>query len=216
LYDEHEATFEQDGLKVRVVGIPYHGSSYNMERFTSIEKGDEDILICVAHVLASLKGGSMFEGEDIIKYIDLLDTAPDVYLFGHWHMDQGIETLEAFPTEPGNASVKHFVNVGSLTRGALSQDELKRKPATVVIRCLKDGVEFDIRRLEISPPEEVFDLDGRARQVKRQVEMDAFVSRIRDSLLPVEGGATIQESVELLEDLPLDVRERALAYLEKV
>jgi len=53
LYDEHEAVFEKDGVKVRVVGIPYHGTRYDMERFHSIKKGDEDYLVCIAHVLAS-------------------------------------------------------------------------------------------------------------------------------------------------------------------
>lgn len=81
LYDEHEAVFEQDGVKVRVVGVPYHGTVYDMGRFKGIVRGDEDVLICVAHVLASPGGGSMFEGEDIVKYADLLDTAPDVFCY---------------------------------------------------------------------------------------------------------------------------------------
>ena len=214
LYDEHEARFESNGVTVRVVGIPYHGNSYDMDRFHSLEKGDEDILICVAHVLASHKGGTMFEGEDIIKYTDLLDTAPDVYCFGHWHMDQGVEVLEGFFPESGKSTVKHFINLGSLTRGSLSQDEMRRRPAAAVIRCSEKGVEVEVRRLKVAPPEEVFDLAGRERQVKRQVEMDAFVSRIREALTPEKKGASINEAVEGL-DLPQDVRERALAYLEK-
>ena len=138
LYDEHEAVFRRsDGLTVRVVGIPYHGTSYDMERFTSIEKGDEDILICVAHVLASNKGGSMFEGEDIIKYADLVDTAPDVFMFGHWHKNQGVEEIGG----------KQFVNIGSLTRGSLSQDNLDRVPAAAVLRCTEKGVEVEVLAL---------------------------------------------------------------------
>ena len=84
LYDEHEVTFEKNGVTVRVVGIPYHGTTYDMDRFKNIQKGDEDYLVCIAHVLASKKGGSMFENEDIIKYNDLTDLAPDV-----WCLDTG-------------------------------------------------------------------------------------------------------------------------------
>ena len=207
LYDEHEVVFIEKDLKVRVVGIPYHGTSYEMERFTSIEKGDEDILICVAHVLASESGGTMFEGEDIVRYADLLDTAPDVYLFGHWHKDQGVQCYE------GTSSEKHFVNLGSLTRGSLSQDEVQRVPAAAVISCTKGGVEITTHRLKVKPPEEVFDVAGRARQVRRQVEMDSFVSKIKESLLPTEG-ESLEDAVSMMEGIPQEVKEKALYYLE--
>jgi DNA repair exonuclease SbcCD nuclease subunit len=204
LYDEHEAVFTHEGITVRVVGIPYHGTSYDMERFTSIVKGDEDILICVAHVLASHRGGTMFEGEDIVKYADLVDTAPDVYLFGHWHKDQGVEEIGG----------KQFVNIGSLTRGALSQDNMDRIPSAAVLRCTDKGVEIEVKPLNVRPAEEVFDVEGRARQVKRQVEMDSFVEAIREALQPTEGEQTLTEAVEGMSDVPNEIRERALAYLE--
>jgi predicted phosphodiesterase len=205
LYDEHEAVFTRDGVTVRVVGIPYHGTTYDMERFTRIEKGDEDILICVAHVLASHKGGTMFEGEDIIKYADLVDTAPDVYLFGHWHKNQGVEEIGG----------KQFVNIGSLTRGSLSQDNMDRVPAAAVLRCTEKGVEIEVVPLSVRPAEDVFDAEGRERQVKRQVEMDSFVTAIRDALQPVKEGETLAESVTGMGDVPNEIRERALAYLEQ-
>jgi DNA repair exonuclease SbcCD nuclease subunit len=216
LYDEHEAVFivpsdrhpehlsESMGFTVRVVGIPYHGTTYDMERFTSIEKGDEDILICVAHVLASHKGGTMFEGEDIIKYADLVDTAPDVYLFGHWHKDQGVEEIGG----------KQFVNIGSLTRGSLSQDNMDRIPSAAVLRCTEKGVEIEVKPLNVRPAVEVFDVEGRQRQVKRQVEMDSFVTAIRDALQPAKEGETLAEAVTGMGDVPNEIRERALSYLE--
>ena len=205
LYDHHEAVFVDGGVSVRVVGIPYHGTSYEMERFTSIQKGAEDVLICVAHVLASESGGTMFEGEDIVKYSDLLGTAPDVYLFGHWHKDQGV-------VEMGG---KQFVNIGSLTRGSLSQDEVQRIPAAAVIRCSKGGSEIEIHRLRVASPEKVFDVEGRARQVKRQVEMDSFVTKIRESLMPSQE-ESLEEVVSHMEGVSQEVREKALHYLEQV
>jgi exonuclease SbcD len=210
LYDEHEAVFTQDGVKVRVVGIPYHGTTYDMERFTSIEKGDEDILICVAHVLASRKGGTMFEGEDIVKYKDLVDTAPDVFLFGHWHKDQGVEQI----------GDKTFVNIGSLTRGALSQDEVQRRPACAILTCnpaTKDApasVTTTVVRLRVKDAAEVFDVEARERQIQRQVEMDSFVNSIRDTLTRSD---TTGDLSTLITDMDLsgDIRERALSYLER-
>lgn len=206
LYDEHEAVFEEGGVKVRVVGIPYHGPRYEMERFTKLEKGDEDVLVCAAHVLASEKGGSMFEGEDIIRYSDLLETAPDVYCFGHWHKDQGVEKL----------GDKHFVNIGSLTRGALSQDEVQRRPACAIIECTKGGAKVRIHRLKVGAAEEVFDVEGRARQVRQQMEMDSFVEKIRESLEPTPEEVSLADEVLEMKDVPDEVREKFIFYMEQV
>ncbi len=205
LYDEHEAVFERDGTKVRVVGIPYHGTSYDMERFRSIEKGDEDVLVCVAHVLASKKGGKMFEGEDIVKYAELLDMAPDVFLFGHWHKDQGV-------VEMGG---KTFVNIGSLTRGALSQDEVQRRPACVILGFDGAEVECQTVRLRVGAPEDVFDVEKRTYQEQRQMDMDSFVSSVRESLAGDSDAAPLSDGIQSMEDVPGAVRERALAYLER-
>jgi DNA repair exonuclease SbcCD nuclease subunit len=207
LYDEHEAIFvSPEGVKVRVVGIPYHGNFYDLNRFKNLKKGDEDVLICAAHVLASLDGGKMFEGEDIIRYADLLDTAPDVYLFGHWHKDQGIEKLGS----------KTFVNVGSLTRGSLSQDDVQRRPACVVLNCSKTGVDPKIIRLKVGSPEEVFDLEGRERQISRQENMDEFVGKIKETLLSEDTGLSLTETVSAMEEVASEVKEKALSYLERV
>jgi len=217
-YDEYEVVFESDpdehahmgvpavgGIKVRVVGIPYHGTTYDMERFRSIQKGDEDFLVCMAHVLASEKGGSMFEGEDIIKYADLAGLAPDVFCFGHWHKDQGVVDI-------GNTKI---VNIGSLTRGALSQDEVTRRPACAVLN-FEAGKPVDVRvvRIKVGLPEDVFDVEGRVRQESRAMTMDAFVESIRDKLI-TEHGKPVEDVVQSMSDVPDKVRERVLHYLEK-
>lgn len=210
-YDEHEAVFcslpDETGkvTKVRVVGIPYHGTTYDMERFRSIKKGDEDFLVCMGHVLASPTGGSMFEGEDIVKYADLEGLAPDVWLFGHWHKDQGVADV-------GNAKV---VNIGSLTRGSLSQDEVTRRPACAVLE-LEAGKPVVVRvvRLKVGLPEEVFDIEGRVRQEARSMTMDSFVESIREKLLS-EQGKSIEDVVGGMADVPEKVREKVLLYLER-
>jgi predicted phosphodiesterase len=212
LYDEHEVVFLSgtadpldfsEQVKVRVVGIPFHGNRYDMDRFFSIEKGDEDYLVCCAHVLASRHGGNMFEGEDIVRYNDLLDAAPDVFCFGHWHKDQGVEVIEG----------KHFVNVGSLTRGSLSQDEVQRQPACVALRFTPKGIEAHIHRLDVRPAHEVFDVERRRLQVERQVNMDGFVASLRDGLKQTEG--TPEDKIRMLDETLSDVRERALRYYEE-
>lgn len=130
---DKEIIFNKKGLKVRLVGIPYHGTEYDFKSLEEIERGDEDYLIVACHLLAR-KGstGTMFEGEDIIGY-DFLNDLPqvDCWCFGHWHKDQGITQLD-------NGS--YVVNTGSLTRGSLHLDDLDRKPCAVEIQFNPEGL----------------------------------------------------------------------------
>lgn len=204
-YDEHEVRFESGGVTVRVVGIPYHGTEYDWDRFTRIKKGQEDYLVVMAHVLASKKGGTMFEGEDIIQYAALVDLDPDVWCFGHWHKNQGITEI---------AAGKWVVNIGSLSRGALNQDDLERTPAVAVLKFDQFGVDISERPLDVAPPAEVFDLDGRARREVQDMTMSAFVDTIQatlaeDARLPVE------DTIRGMAGLPEEVKERAILYWEQ-
>jgi len=217
LYDEHEAEIWSGGLEdpvVRVVGIPYHGTSYDLERFKIERKGSEDFLVVAAHVLASPRGGSMFEGEDIVKYADLPKLAPDVdvWCFGHWHKNQGITCIRK--AEDGVRPV-HVVNVGSMTRGALVQDNLQRIPEAVVMKFTKeDGVLFRQVPLTVQPAMDVFDVESRARQEARESHVEAYVEKLRTSLAPASDGALADE-IRSMADVPDAVREQALHYLEQ-
>ena len=133
---------------------------------------------------SSLLGAPLLASSDFVMYNDLLETAPDIYFFGHWHKDQGVVHM----------GDKTFINIGSLTRGSLSQDEMERKPACA---------------------HEVFDVEWRVRQEKQQVEMDSFVTKIREAL--VEGSQTtpLSSLVSGMGDVPAQVREKALGYLEQ-
>ena len=207
LYDNHEAFFRtEDGQVVRVVGIPYHGTKYDMERF-KIEKGTEDYLVVNAHVLASAKGGSMFENEDIVKYDDLTDLAPDVdvWMFGHWHKDQGITEI---------APDKWVVNVGSLSRGALVMDDLDRSPCAVELGFSKAGIDIVRHNLVLPEVEEIFDLDSRQKAEMRETVMENFVSSLSKALEGSQDADSLDDVVRS-SDVPDIVRERALSYLER-
>ena len=201
-YDQHEAVFEQGGVKVRVVGLPYHGKKYDRNRLTSIVKGDEDHLVVMAHLLASPGGGEMFGAEDIIPYADLVNLDPDVWLFGHWHKNQGVVRRAG----------KTIVNIGSLTRGALTEDEVARIPECVVLSFEKDRIRVDQRPLKVQPAAEVFDLIGRTRQEARAMTVDAFVESVKTTLTAAPAQSLLDQVRAL--DAPDAVRERLIVYLE--
>jgi len=205
-FNEHEVHIREDGVHVRIVGIPYHGPKYDLDRFRAVCKGSEDHLIVLAHVLASPQGGEMFANEDIIKYQDLLTLCPgaSVFCFGHWHKDQGIARL-------GRMQV---VNVGSFSRGSLSQDDLDRIPSVALLRCSRESVDIEQIMLRVKPCAQVFDLRKRAVEELQTAIVDKFVRTLQTDL-QTKSSEDLPEVLAGLSDVPAQVRERAMAYLER-
>lgn len=208
--DRHSVVFDDYARKVKVEGIPYHGPKYDMSYFKDIQKGDADYLVVMAHVLASPQGGSMFAGEDIVRYSDLLELNPevDLWMFGHWHQDQGVTEI---------APNKWVVNIGSLTRGSLTQDNITRIPGVAVISFGDIGsggrIGIQVERLNVRPAEEVFDLQKRVREEAKAMTIDAFVNEVQDSLTKREKGE-LTESIQGM-NIPNAVKERTLELLER-
>lgn len=189
---------------IRVVGIPYHGNRYDMNRFTTITKGDEDYLVVMAHCLASPRGGSMFDAEDIISYKDIANLDPDIWAFGHWHKDQKVQKL---------GSDKWVINVGSLSRGSTSQD-LDRTPSIVVMRFSMQGFEIVTKELDVQPAAKVFDLVGQTRKEAQKMTVDALVDNLKTTLQSRQDKSLL-EDIKGIKDVPEEVKERTLSYLEK-
>ena len=192
-----------DSFVVRVVGVPYMGTSYDLDFLRSIKKGTEDYLVVAVHMLASPKGGTMYEGEDIFKYADLGGLDPDIFLFGHWHKDQGIDQVTAG---------KWIVNIGSLTRGTLAQDDISRQPSVAILR-FGDQIKIEQRVLDHQPAGKVFNLASRQLVEERSAQMADFVDSLQESLSN-ESGPSLRDAIM---KFPVDprVREKALLYLER-
>jgi DNA repair exonuclease SbcCD nuclease subunit len=205
-YDEHEAIFVfGSSVSVRVVGVPYHGTVYDLERFRRIQKGSEDYLVCIAHCLASPSGGTLFDAEDVIRYGALDEFAPDVFCFGHWHKDQGVSTT------PGG---KHVVNTGSMTRGSLVQDDLDRIPSVVHLKFAESGFSAEKIALTHTPSNVVFDLEARDMRIMRKDMIEEFVGNIQ-SILKSGTDRSVRDTIRDLPNVPNEVKERAILYVER-
>jgi DNA repair exonuclease SbcCD nuclease subunit len=228
-YDEHEALFvgkpekvsdqildivgsdskwvgvAEAPVTVRVVGVPYHGTKYDLDRFARIKKGSEDYLVVIAHVLASPTGGMLFESEDVIKYADLDGFDGDIFCFGHWHKDQGITQTSGGKT---------ILNTGSLTRGSLSQDDLDRKPSVVRLDFSEGGVVVTQVPLLAAASSEVFDLATRDQVELRSSMMEDFVGHLQAVLSPATRGS-LRDAIRALPGIPDEVKEQAVFYVEK-
>lgn len=203
-----DITFEgENGLTVRVVGLPYR-SKFTVHDW-DIERGDEDVLICAAHAYASKNGGPIFNGNDVaMSYHDLSECSPDFFIFGHWHIDQGIEKVNG----------KYFMNLGSMTRGSLVQDNLKRIPRVGVVEVTKDefgviDIEPKAVELEVEPSDEVFDLEKHERLEKEQRDIDQFVSSLKSA--SSEDEDDLFEVVESMTEFQDEVKSTALRYLKQ-
>jgi len=206
--DDREVVFEREGVKTRLVGVPYHGVEYDFERLSRLKKQGEDYLIVACHLLArSGSTGTMFEGEDIVGY-DFLEQIPDVdvWCFGHWHKDQGVERLK---------NGAYVVNVGSLTRGSLHLDDLDRKPCIVEISISQNGLEVRRHDVPVREAGEVFRIEEARTEKEDKERMEEIVEKMK--ALATSGWSEMTLSERVMEmSLSSEVKEMAIDYLERV
>lgn len=212
--EEKEIVLEKDGIKVKVVGIPYHGTSYDWDVLRNVgsRKGDADYFFVCCHLLASVKGGvgAMYEGEDIVPYSELEGKGIDAWFFGHWHKDQGI-------TELSDGTV--VVNVGSLTRGALHLDDMDREPCVVEVACSsKKGEKVTVNRhnVPVRSVFEAFKVEDKLDELEEKERMEEVVERMKAVFREGEESKQLSliDRVRTLS-IPNPVRERAILYLEQ-
>jgi hypothetical protein len=152
----------------------------------------------------------MFEGEDILAYSDLAELEPDAWMFGHWHKNQGIVELKNSLGEP-----KLFINVGSMSRGALNEDDVTRNPLIVRLDFSPQGIIAGAVALDVKPSEEVFDLEKRAYEDSKQMSVEAFVQELNETL-DLSQDISLTDIVRAMPEQRGDVRERAVSFLERV
>lgn len=208
LYDAHEFHHEADGVKVRVVGVPYHGDKYDYDRLKSIQKREGEFLVVVCHLYATPgPNTTMFGSEDVVGY-DFIreEMAADVVLFGHWHKDQGVMQIA-----PG----RYVINVGSLSRGSLSEEHADRIPCAVQMIFTKTGVKVIRHDLKVLPFSEAFDSFDRDRGQAVEQVREGFTEMLKSWLVQNDEGTgkSLEERVREMP-IPPSVREKALLYLE--
>jgi DNA repair exonuclease SbcCD nuclease subunit len=201
-----ERVFEDGDLRVRVVGVPYN-PNLTLNELMSIQKKKGDThLIAVIHALAALKPPPSVEdfwNEPVFSYESLVSrNGPDVFMFGHWHKDQGVEVVGG----------KHFINQGALSRGSLVRENLERIPKVALVEF--DGSELRVEtfKLEVAPAEDVFDLEKKEVQERERQDINQFIQRLV-SEGEVDPDQTIEANIRNL-DFADDVRSEALRYLE--
>lgn len=162
-----QETIAKRDLKISLVGVPYI-EDLDLDKLHIPPKGDCQIQICLMHIYAGPQSGNVFK-ERLYGYDELSRLGPDIFVLGHYHIDQGIQTIKG----------KTFVNLGSIARGVLSDENIDHKPKIGYVKvCLDNGkisILTDSIPLKIKPAEEVFNLEKREEEKNESVEMRVFV-----------------------------------------
>lgn len=204
-----EEVFEQEGLRVRVVGVPYDPTRTVQEfQRTVRKKPGDDYLIAIVHALAAENPPAHVEeffGEPVYRYDSLVyDQGPDVFCFGHWHRDQGIVQIKD----------RHFVNQGALSRGALTRENTQRVPKVSVIEFSKSGITTQAIPLTVAPASEVFDIERKERQEREEAIIDQFSDSIEVEA-QIDPAQDIEAVLDSVKTYKADIRALAKEYLEK-
>jgi DNA repair exonuclease SbcCD nuclease subunit len=205
-----EEIIEKDGIKISLIGVPYT-EGLDLETLKIPDKGDCISQICAMHLYTSLKGGMLFK-ERLYGYDELSEFSPDIFVLGHYHIDQGIHQ------EPNG---KYFVNIGSLARGALSEEDIDHNPQIGFIKITVEDNKpiYTLRsiNLKVKPASEVFDLVKREQEDLEKEEMRLFVEKLASEAMEesIDSTKTIDELIETM-DMAKIVRDRVLYFIQEV
>jgi DNA repair exonuclease SbcCD nuclease subunit len=202
-----ETVFEDGGMRIRVVGVPYDPRRSLVDLLAIQKKPGDDYLVAVVHALASENPPDQVEdffGEPVFRYADLASPdGPDVWCFGHWHRDQGIVEVAG----------KRFVNQGAVSRGALTRENTERHPKVSLIEFSPSVIVTQEIPLVVAPPEDVFDMERKERAESEARSIDAFVELLQADA-SFDPTKTIADNISTM-GFALEVRELALKYLSE-
>jgi hypothetical protein len=154
------------------------------------------------HCFASLNGGDYF-GETGLAYMDLVQWLPNVrvFHFGHDHKDHGVQVLGS----------QVFVQVGSLMRGTLADDQIDREPAVVIVDTL-DPAEWVKVLVPIEPADTVFDLSQKTQTLEETSQVEQYVGHLAEATAAV-GDVDVMALVGALPVSTEAVRNLVKQYL---
>ena len=207
-----DEVFASKDTRVRVIGVEYTTDLDNEGLKELVKKKEDgaDFTVAFIHALAAYapeERVQAFFGERVFDYRDLVfKGCPDVYVFGHYHKDQGIRE---------HLGVQ-FVNLGAVSRGALTFENLERRPKVSSMTFSSQGISIEEHEIPSADAADVFDLEKKSQLDKERRSLDDFISQLRsDSSGSDDGG--IWERMEALqgsEKFSDDVKKKILTTLE--
>lgn len=199
--------FESGSMKVRVVGVEYTTDLDVDGLHDLVRKKDENYTVAVVHALAAMAPEEKiqsFFNERIFDYRDLVfEGCPDAYILGHYHKDQKIVD---------HLGVK-FINLGAISRGALTFENLDRKPKIASLKFNSQGISVEEHIVPHKDAAQVFDLDMKKKIESERRSLNEFISQLRENSSLVSDDSISTRKAEL-NKFPDELRSLALELLE--
>lgn len=208
-YPLTDEVFMAGSLKVRVIGVGYTVDlDYDGLRELVQKKDDDCYTIAVVHALAAYAPEERIQSffcERIFDYRDLVfKGCPDVYVFGHYHKDQGVVD---------HCGVK-FINLGAISRGSLSFENIERTPKVALITCNSQGIDVDVQKVLCQDASLIFDFEKKKQLERERKDLNEFISKLYSDMALSRGG--LSEKIQKLQssDYPNDLKNLILNTLE--
>jgi DNA repair exonuclease SbcCD nuclease subunit len=167
---------ETETSKTYITGVDYD-PDLDHEGLHDLVRKDEDstYTIAVVHGLAAFAPEQRiqsFFNERIFDYRDLVfEGCPDIYVFGHYHKDQGVQEHLGV----------YFINLGAISRGSLTFEDLNRKPKISTIIINSQGVSIEEHEVPCIDASEVFDLEKKEQIDKEKKSLNDFINHLKSN-----------------------------------
>jgi predicted phosphodiesterase len=197
--------FKKDDFKINIRSFPFNEDP-ELSTFPKAEKSD--LNICLLHLYSIPEGGNLFK-QKLYSYKEIGTLGDNIFVLGHYHINQGIQSL----------GEQMFVNVGAISRGTFSYDNIDREPKIALITATKEGDAINYTgqtvRLKVKPATEVFDFEQREEDKKKVEEAETFVAKLKDDMITVEGDKDrIEDEVSLMK-LEKRIMDKTHYFLNK-
>lgn len=190
-----------NGAHFQIWGHHYRYGNYD-ERLETPIVGTTSRRVVISHSML-LRETPVFDGYRLFEDVE---TNADLVLVGHYHPMQPMTQLK-------NAYGTLIGGPGAMMRGALSRDDLTRKPSFALIEwdVKNDQLLVDFVPIEVAKPaDEVFKLVEAQEEAKKNEALDAFRADLDNLKVQHLNVAGIIEELVKNEGIPDDIRGEAL------
>jgi DNA repair exonuclease SbcCD nuclease subunit len=176
------------------------------------DKGNFAVSIIIAHAMIVPPGDRWYPLE-VIRPSALAGSA-DVILYGHNHI----------PADPHLMGGTLFVNPGAISRGTLSEEDLKRTPQVAIItietsneavqKLVSTNAQY-IKLRSAKPTEVVYHMDVVSREEKTEEAMETFLASLGSSQVEMVTRESLQLAIDNAEVDPV-IKKTAKSILDAV
>lgn len=204
-------TVTKGSLKVALRAFEFEETP-DLEAYGKPNK-DVDCSVCILHIYSKPEGGMLFK-QKMFSYKDISVLGDDIFLMGHYHKDQGIVTVNY------NGYDQHFINVGAISRGSHSDDNVSRAPKIGFVEIKKDSdgkvhIKTKQVRLSVQPASDIFDIEKKEIEQKRVRDAEEFVEELQKTVsVDNDSGAGLNDVINHL-DLESEVMKKVDFFIKE-